>query len=484
MFIGLSALCFSGAGCDLLRELLGGGTPGGFTLPEIPAGSILLVIDNKSGLPASAIASFEVTGEQVRETTRFLTAEGLEATAVILRTVADEVIIEARIAVDPFQSSSQSKFPAGYLLAQGHFELGVDYEDRGTIEFVIPPPPPDCNINGVPDADEISSGAVHDCDLNGVPDSCQADSDGDGVIDPCDDCPANLDPDQLDSDGDGVGDACDNCPAHANADQADCDSDGMGNRCEIALQIEPDCNCNGVPDSCDVTTGTSLDANHDSVPDECTPICPPLDVVFVMDTSGSMDDEAQALCTTIGSIVATLQDQGITVYPSLFGITQTPGGDFDCLTSNVFDLLGGEVPGLPECCAYLGNSEDWGPAVAIVSARFQWTPGSVRVIVPISDEGPRNGNSCDDPGSDRDSIDVAIAQATAHNVVVSPIAGTDSSACVIALAQDLALATGGTAFISTDAGQDLANGIGALIIDACIAATNCDGPPPTSQPGG
>jgi hypothetical protein len=35
-----------------------------------------------------------------------------------------------------------------------------------------------------------------------------------------------------DSDGDGIVDACDNCPNNANADQADADNDGMGDACE------------------------------------------------------------------------------------------------------------------------------------------------------------------------------------------------------------------------------------------------------------
>jgi hypothetical protein len=35
-----------------------------------------------------------------------------------------------------------------------------------------------------------------------------------------------------DTDGDGVVDACDNCPDKSNADQADADSDGMGDACE------------------------------------------------------------------------------------------------------------------------------------------------------------------------------------------------------------------------------------------------------------
>ena len=101
------------------------------------------------------------------------------------------------------------------------------------------------------------------------------------------------------------------------------------------------------------------------------------------------------------------------------------------------------------------------PAAAVVAANFAWTPGAVRVVVPISDEGPCRGNACSDPGSDRDSIDNAIAVANAQvpPVIVSPIAGTSSNACVTTLGGDLAAGTRGTAFVSSDPNLDLAQAI-------------------------
>ena len=61
--------------------------------------------------------------------------------------------------------------------------------------------------------------------------SC-VDSDGDGVCDDEDNCPATPNPGQEDADGDGIGDACDNCANNANPGQEDNDNSGRGDVCD------------------------------------------------------------------------------------------------------------------------------------------------------------------------------------------------------------------------------------------------------------
>lgn len=85
------------------------------------------------------------------------------------------------------------------------------------------------------------------------------DTDGDGVYDSTDNCPADPNADQTDTDGDGEGDPCDftpngdtdsdgvdelvdNCPGVSNASQEDNDNDGIGNVCDPTPDGDPDPN--------------------------------------------------------------------------------------------------------------------------------------------------------------------------------------------------------------------------------------------------
>jgi YVTN family beta-propeller protein len=130
----------------------------------------------------------------------------------------------------------------------------------------------DADLDGVLDIDD-NCGAIFntdqaDLDGDGEGDVCDDDIDGDGVVnaddafpfdpnesadsdedtipDGADNCPADFNPEQTDTDGDGTGDECDsdidgdglandadNCPTMANADQADGDGDGIGDICDL-----------------------------------------------------------------------------------------------------------------------------------------------------------------------------------------------------------------------------------------------------------
>jgi len=99
---------------------------------------------------------------------------------------------------------------------------------------------PDCNLNGIPDAQET------DCNNNDVPDDCDI---AGGFSE---DCNANGIPDECDIAG----------------GTPDCNANGIPDSCDIAGGM-PDCNDNNIPDSCDIASGFSQDANGNGIPDEC-----------------------------------------------------------------------------------------------------------------------------------------------------------------------------------------------------------------------
>jgi hypothetical protein len=148
-------------------------TPAPAPIPIAPKGSILVAIENQSGLTSVVEAVFLAGGEEVRRTTRLLTASGIESVAKIIRTTADQVVITARIA-SPVSGTIETKYLGGFVLAAGAFNKGIDFEDRGGITFIIPGPPSDCNGNGSPDSEDIVTTASRDCDRNTIPDECES----------------------------------------------------------------------------------------------------------------------------------------------------------------------------------------------------------------------------------------------------------------------------------------------------------------------
>ncbi len=145
----------------------------------------------------------------------------------------------------------------------------------------------DCNGNGKPDIDDISSGSSQDCNNNDVPDDCELDCNGNGVPDDCD---ISKDP-LLDCNANSIPDACDvssgfSPDTNNNNSPDECDLDCNKNRTPDDLDIhlgasfdfnqngipdecDQDCNANAVSDELDIYDGTSTDTNRNGVPDEC-----------------------------------------------------------------------------------------------------------------------------------------------------------------------------------------------------------------------
>ena len=118
----------------------------------------------------------------------------------------------------------------------GEFSLNPDGDDDG-----------DGILNGVDNCVNVANPDQADSDGNGIGDVCQ-DTDGDSILDIDDNCPQNANTDQADTDGNGVGDACqdtdgdgvfdsvDNCINTPNANQADGNGDGVGDVCDTSYE--------------------------------------------------------------------------------------------------------------------------------------------------------------------------------------------------------------------------------------------------------
>lgn len=101
-----------------------------------------------------------------------------------------------------------------------------------------------------------------DGDMSGIGDVCEADIDGDGILNAADNCPYNYNPDQANNDEDEYGDVCDddddndgvldgsdNCPFDYNPDQSDYNGNGIGDICEY---ICGDANADGLVNLVDI----------------------------------------------------------------------------------------------------------------------------------------------------------------------------------------------------------------------------------------
>ena len=103
----------------------------------------------------------------------------------------------------------------------------------------------------------------------------------------------------------------------------------------------------------------------------------PVDLVFVIDTSGSMGYEWNSLPKIIGDLVDNLNQEGIDLQYKVYSLDRiyTNVPNLEILDKGIFK---GEIIG--------GHREHWGPGTAWVAKNYQWRADAARIVIPISDE--------------------------------------------------------------------------------------------------
>lgn len=178
----------------------------------------------------------------------------------------------------------------------------------------------------------------------------------------------------------------------------------------------------------------------------------PVDLVVVIDTSNSMNDEATDLSAAADAAIQDAEKSCPSdLRVSWFGVEGTwPNTKF---TQSIRDyLLGLGVPeadivgpvldSLPQ----QGAQEDGASAIMDLSDHFDWRPGASRAIFYLGDEALSGGNPQN--ADDVTAATSAIAVAQAKGVTVFTYAGTDIAPDTLSEYARVASETGGQSFVA------------------------------------
>jgi len=175
-----------------------------------------------------------------------------------------------------------------------------------------------------------------------------------------------------------------------------------------------------------------------------------VDVVVVVDTSGSMADDWRSYVTPqLAADASTLLEQlsalGIDANVHVYTLDANLCGTLAATEGVTCSALMGKQ--LPTCNGTEAN-ESWGTATSWLAQNHHWRPRALRAIVPISDELPCEGDHSSTFSEDVSALEGAISESIRYGVIVFPffgtLAGPRGSSTVTSLMARLGYATGGS----------------------------------------
>lgn len=208
---------------------------------------------------------------------------GVKGYVVLVRNSSGTIIDSAGVApaATSYTVPDRKALPAGRYSAQ---VIAVDsttpqpFTATATSSFAVLDSDGDGLVDGADNCPAVANRDQANAKGGGAAGDACEDQDSDGLVDAGDNCLTAPNPDQADQDGDGAGDVCDpdrdgdgvadtsdNCATTPNPDQADLDRDGQGDACDADIDGD------GVPndgrDKCPTVHRGNVDVDGDGCPD-------------------------------------------------------------------------------------------------------------------------------------------------------------------------------------------------------------------------